>query len=31
MFAGWISKRYRIAWVVSPYRKDKRVACKKAH
>ena len=22
-FAGWISKKHRIGWVISPYRKDK--------
>ncbi|KHF32051.1 hypothetical protein SAMN05518848_10615 [Paenibacillus sp. PDC88] len=29
MFAGWISKKYGIAWSVSEFRKDKRVGvCK---
>lgn len=24
VFAGWISERHRIAWVVNPMRRDKR-------
>ncbi|MEK4879376.1 hypothetical protein [Paenibacillus sp. FSL R5-0908] len=29
-FAGWISKEWNIAWVVSKYRKDKRTGALKA-